>query len=603
MNCNQAQALIAAYRELEDGTIENTEMVELDAHLAECASCQAILARYRSLGEQIRSISALEPLADMHANLMQALAVEHTRFLQRSASATPPLPEFLKPYVHEHLRHASTTDPLVAFSTAETGPLPVLREHRAKRQRAQIPQMAVLGLVAVFLMAIMMGGITSLLLLGHTTTSQLVSTSLNQPATIVKLPYTTTTQYNHVVSAVADSNNIYYTAYADTASKGWMLEELDRTTQLSIPLLNTPVDEPLIVLGTENGWLVWLQFDVPTAAQQKNPLKPGEKSLVRSWSLNYLPVQSIQQLTDMGQMKPMTLVSGTFNQDLVPDWVHTPIQGIWFQQNNLLVAMIDSNGSSQLVSYHLGSANNAKPTVIAQAQSHHILTSPTANSDGTRIYWADEWQTDDGFMHSDIWTQQMFSAPRAARGYWVNHSITVKEPFTQNGMSFRPQVVNNTLFLLSTANINTLTQPAATATANTAKATPTVTPTPVSTAPTVSWADQTIYEAQIDEAVQGTILSYALDGSTQQPTIIDSRGPASALQAGNRFLLWQTEGGYQMYDVVEGISVATDSMLDNARFLAVNGNTTVWMNPQTLIPAAGQQVTLDVFNWPRSNGK
>jgi hypothetical protein len=603
VNCNQAQALIAAYRELQDSTIENSEVVELNAHLAECASCRALFARYRSLGEQIRSIPALEPPSDMHAKLMEALAVEHTRFMQRSASATPPPPEFLKPYVQEHLRHTSNTDSLVAFSTAETGPLPVLRERRTKRQRAQIPQLAVLALVAVFLMAIMMGGITSLLLLGHPTTPQLVSTSFNQPATIVKVPYTTTTQYDHVVSAVADSNDICYTAYADTANSGWMLEELDRSTQLSIPLLNTPVDEPLIVLGSENGWLVWLQFDVPTATQQKNPLKPGEKGLARSWSLNYLPVQTVQQLTDMGQMKPLTLVSGTFNQNLVPDWVHTPIQGIWFEQNSLLVAMIDSSGSSQLVSYSLGSANNAKPIDIAAAQSHHILTSPTANSNGTQIYWADEWQTDDGAMHSNIWTQQVLNAPRAAHGSWVNHSITVKQPFIQNGMSFRPQVVNNTLFLLSTTNTNTLTQPVATATANTAKATPTATATPVSTAPTISWADQTIYEAQIDEAVQGTILSYALDDNTQQPTIIDSRGSASALQAGQRFLLWQSDAGYQMYDAVEGIPVSTDGMLDNARFLAVNGNTTVWINPQTLTPVPGQQVTLNVFNWPRSNGK
>jgi hypothetical protein len=591
--------MIAAYRELQDST---TDTRELDAHLEHCASCRQVFARYRSLGEQIRSISAIEPPPEMHAKLMQALAIEHTHFLQRSTSGATPPPEFLKPYLQEYMGRAPDTDPLLAFSTAETGPLPVLRERRTKRQRVQIPQLAVIGIAAMFLMAIMMGGITSLLLLGHATTSQL-STSLNQPAFIVKAPYTTTTPYDHVVSAVADSNNIYYTAYADTASNGWMLEELDRTTELSIPLLNTPVDQPLIVLGSENGWLVWLQFNVPKATNHKNPLKPGEKAVERTWSLNYLPVQTIQQLTDSGQMKPLTLASGTFNQSLVPGWVHTPIQGIWFVHNTLLVAMIDNNGTSHLVSYQIGDENKATTVDIVDAQANHVLTSPTANSDGSQIYWADEWQTDDGLMHSDVWTQLVFPAPPTS-GHWANHTMTVIQPFIQNGMSFHPQVVNNTLFLLSTAPISTLTQPAATATAvGTTTATPTPASTAISNTPTISWANQAVYEAQIDEAVSGVLLSYALDGSMQQPTIINSHGQVTALQAGTRFLLWQSNDGYEMYDAVEGSAVTVGNALDGAQFLAVNGDTAVWITPPTTKAAISPAVTLDTFNWPTFNGK
>jgi hypothetical protein len=458
----------------------------------------------------------------------------------------------------------------------------------------------------MFLMAIMMGGITSLLLLGHSTTSQLVSTSLNQPTSIVKMPYTTTTPYTHVVSAVADSNNIYYTAYAESTSGGWMLEELDRATQLSIPLLDTPAGEPLIVLGSENGWLVWLQFDVVKAVAQKNPLKPGEKALERSWSLHYLPVQSIQQLMDSGQRSPVTLASGTFNQSLVPSWVHTPVQGIWFVQNTLLVAVIDNNGSSHLLSYQLGqtgSEHQAKAVDIADASANHVLTSPTANSNGTQIYWADEWQSDDGFMHSDIWTQQILPAPSAGHGSWVSHTITVKRPLLQNGMSFRPQVVNNTLFLLSTADISTLSGPAATATAvSTATTSPTAAPTPISTATTTPWANEAVYEAQIDASVHGTLLSYALNSNMQQPTILDSH-PAAALQAGERFLLWQTDTGYVMYDAVEGNFVTVGNVLNDAQFLAVNGDTTAWISPATPRAATSQTVTLNVFNWPVSDGK
>jgi hypothetical protein len=589
--------MIAAYREFKNHMADTSE---LDEHLEHCPACRQVLARYQSLGEQIRSMPAIEPPPDMHAKLMQALAVEHIQFLQHAPSSATPPPDFLKPYLQEHMQHAGANDPLVAFSTAETGPLPIIHAPRPRSRRSQMGQFAVLGIAALFLITLMMGGITSLLLLGHGNPTSITSSSLQQPTNIIRVAYTTATRYQHVVSAVADNQNIYYTAYSDSESNGWMLEQLDRTTKLSTPLLSTPSTSPLIVLGSENGLLVWLQYDVPTASNFKNPLKPGEKMLARAWSLHYMPVETAQQLLQFGPAQPVTLATGTFNQDTAPTWVHTPIQGIWFMQNSLLVAMVDNNGDSHLTRYQIGTANKAVPVEIAKATSGRILTSPTATGDGSQIYWAEEWQTDDGTLHSDVWTQQVLEAPQASHGQWIPHTITVTRAFSANGMTFRPQVVDNTLFLLSTANISDIVSsatPGATPT-STATAAPTSTPIPNTTV--ISWADQAIYASQIDASIRGTLLDYALDSpSTTQPTIIATHGLASDLQAGTRFLLWQSDKGYEMYDAVENSPVTVGSALDSAQFLAVNGNTAVWTIAATTTPGASSLATLDVFNWPR----
>ena len=594
--------MIAAYRELKSHTAATSE---LDDHLEHCAACRQALARYQTVGEQIRSMPVIEPSPEMHAKLMQALAVEHTQFLQRTPSHATPPPEFLKPYLEEHMQHAPATDPIVAFSTAETGPLPVIRtveSRRRRRQRSQMGQLAVLGIAALFLITIMAGGITSLLLLGaHSGGNSGATLDVLQPSNIVRVAYTTPTIYQHVVSAVADKQNIYYTAYSDNQSDGWMLEQLDRTSKFSTPLLATPSTDPLIILGSQNGWLVWLQYNVPTAANVKDPLKPGEKTLIRTWSLHSMPIETTEKLLQFGPAQPVTLATGTFNQSTAPSWVHTPIQGIWFIQNSLLVAVVDNNGDSRLVNYQLGAGNKTASVEIAKATAGHILTSPTATSDGSQIYWAQEWQTDDGNLHSDIWTQQVLEAPQAAHGQWMPHTLIVTRPFSANGMSFSPQVVANTLFMLSTANIADITSSATPSTTPTSAATAAPTSTVITNPAAISWADQSIYSSQIDASVRGTLLDYALDGTaTTQPTIIASHGLASNLQAGTRFLLWQSDKGYEMYDAIDNSPVSVGSALDSAQFLAVNGNTAVWtLATTTTTPAITPSATLDVFNWPR----
>ena len=598
MNCIQAQAMLAAYRELRDSKADTTE---LEVHLEHCASCRQVLANYNLIGEQIRSLPAIAPLPDAHAKLMNALAAEHIRYMQQTTPGTQRTPEFLKPYVEEQVQHKRATDPLVAFSTAKTGPLaPVHTSHKRQRRR-YVGQFAVIGMAAAFLMVVMMSGITTLLVLSHGNPRGAVSgnnsSSINQPAGVQGIPYKTITPYQHIISAVADRTAIYYTAYGDKTNDGWMLEQLDRKTRMSTPLLATASTSPLILLGSSDDWLVWLQFDPPKPGNNRRSLTNHEPLLLtRTWSLRYLSL--------LTPGKPLTLTSGTFNQGTSPSWAYTPVQGTWFMQNTLLVATIDENGISHLSSYQLDTPGRATPTEIAAASLDHVFTSPTATSDGTEIYWSDEWRSDDGILHSNIWTQQVSQVPNPNHGPWSasTHTVTVKQIFLSDGASFHPQVVDDRLFLLRTApypRAATLGTPEASP-----ASTPTATVAPTSTpnTPTTSWADSTIYAVPSDAPVRGMLFMVPLDDPNNPlPTQVNTTGQAWEPQAGTDFVLWQSDNGYEMYDVHTG-TVQVGHVLDGARFLAVNESTTVWTidNPTTgATNSASLTATLLVFNWPR----
>jgi hypothetical protein len=595
--------LLATHREL---NADDVLTAELDAHLEQCPSCRNVLARYSLIGEQIRSLPALDPPPDMHAKLMRALATEHAQFMQRPSSPALPPPEFLKPYLRDHVHSSSKTDSLAAFSSAETGPLPIIRSTRKKQHRT-FGQFAAIGLAAAFLMVLMMGGITSLLLLAHGQlgTEPPAPLIVNHPTDVAKISYKTSTGYNHVVSAVADQSSIYYTAYGDGENSNWMLEQLDRATKISTPLLPTASTNPLIVLGNSNDWLVWLQFDEPKITPHSIVTDHLSHSLIRTWSLQYL---SLTGRSDGGiavPNQPMTLLSGTFDQDVTPDWVHTPIQGTWFIQNTLLVAMVDENGTSHLVRYPLGEKNGFAATEIAKASPNHIFTSPTANNDGSQIFWAEEWRSDDENLHSDIWTQQVIDT-MLLHGLAARHKMTVQQLFLQDGLSFTPVVVHNTLFLLSTADGGGLTP-----------TTPNVTPVPTSsgttvpvatpntsTPPITSWANTNFYSAALDSSVRGTLVMYPLSNSLDaSPALVSgATGSASSLQAGNDFVLWQNgDESYGMYDAVLKSTITVGDVLNDAQFLAVNGDTAVWTirnTGETTGSTINPSATLVAFSWP-----
>ncbi|MGI9059130.1 MAG: anti-sigma factor family protein [Ktedonobacteraceae bacterium] len=605
MNCTKAQVLLAAHREL-----KNSDTVELDAHLEQCAQCRQVLASSHFISDQVRSLPAIEPPPAMHTSLMERLAAEHTQYLQHSPSNALLPPAFLQPYLQQHAHSSKKTSPLAAFSTADTGPLPVVSTVRKKSRRSNTRQFAFIGLAAVFFLTLMMGSITSLLLLANSHIGSGPELTINHPTDVVGLSYKTTTNYQHVVSAVADTSSIYYTAYGNGLNDGWMLERLDRSTKISTPLLNTPSPSPLVMLGSNNGWLLWLQSDAPKTIAQSNTIHHPLPALLRAWSVHYLrigpPLDTTIPTSIATPPVPMTLLSGTFNQDVAPDWVHTPIQGIWFVGNTLLVTMIDGNGISHLMRYQLDTKNNAPITEIAKASPGHIFTSPTANADGTQIFWSEEWRTDDSNLHSNIWTQQSIEGPMPTHGRLLEHSLITKELFLQDGMSFRPVVVDDALIFLSTA-------PTASVTPTPTNSTATVSPSPIASAVAtpntsntsgISWADSSIYTAPLDNGIRGNVLLLPLNGNPSAlPTQLNNLGMASSLQVGTTFVLWQSDdGSYGMYDVPAKTAINVGTVLDGAQFLAINGGTAVWTVNTAIDPSTNTTTpatTLSAFNWPR----
>jgi hypothetical protein len=617
VNCIQAQAMLAEYRELKSAPTaptdtgdredrpyevgrkeyEEADILELDGHLEQCASCRQALARYHFIGEQLRSMTVIEPPAEMHASLMHALAREQLHFIQRSAPGTISTPEFLRPYLHEHTQSAQFPDSISAFSTADTGPLPVIYAKRKRHPRSHVNQFAVLGIAAMFLMLLMMGGITSLLLLAHGN-AQVASTvnrtvqGLVPLSDLTPLKYTTSTTYSHTVSAIADNNNIYYTAYSDGTDNGWMLAKLDRTTRQSTNLLTKASANPLVVLAAANGWLVWLQYDDLKSRVRQNQTHTGTYTNLHAWSLHYLAPTSPDATTNAKPAAPATLLNGVFNRNTAPSWISTPVQGVWFVQNSLLVAMIDANGASHLLRYDLGTGSSPSASMIeiATAPAGEILTSPTAKNDGSDIFWAEEWLSADGNLHSKIWVQRVLDTQTQFRGKVLENTTRVKEVYTSDNLSFRPQVVDNTLFLLSASGgtISTKSVPVTATTFNIAS---------------VPRIDTSIYAESLDNFVQGTILMIPLDGdSIGIPTTLGTVGQSSALQAGNHFALWQDNDSYKMYDVQTTSDVTVGQVLSGANFVAVNGDTTVWTadaGTTTPAPGLGPSVTLMAFNWTK----
>jgi hypothetical protein len=449
-------------------------------------------------------------------------------------------------------------------------------------------------------MVLMMGGLTSLLLMVNNSISSgvVTSVSVNKPAQVALENYTTTTTYSHVASAVAEQGSIYYTAYGD-GSQGWMLEQFDSKTKLSTALLPTESATPLIVLGTSKNWLVWLELGA-TKPASKHVVSPTS-NIARTWSLHALPIGMNQA------SMPLTLQKDTFDQSTAPAWVHTPVQGVWITENTLLVAALDAKGNAHLWNYSLTPAKIAPPVQLATTNVGHIITSPTSSSDGASIYWSEEWVTSDNVVHSNIWTQQTTLVPPLRPGKWAPHTVTSKYEFRTDEMSFHPQVVNDMLFFLSTS-------PNATDGTNAAQATPgasattqpsatTSVATNVPATPTTARIDPTIYLEQTDASIRGTLLAFSSDGISPIP--LNADGQVAEPQGGRGFLLWQDgNNGFAMYDAVAKSPVQVGTVPKNATFLAVNGDTAVWTvntvntASNTNASSSPPTVTFSMFTWP-----
>ena len=656
MNCSQARVLLATHRELQSN---QEEAGALQEHLCACATCQQAQTHYHHIGTQIRSLPQIEPSPDAHAKLMHALAVEHVRVIQRthSSAASIPTPTFLIPYVLDLGKQDRRTNNLVAFSSAETGPLPIAPRLK-RRPIHQMRHFAIIGVAASFLMILMVGGLTSLLLLSSSPGRNLQpppnnSASINQPHDVQAANFSTTATYPSIASATIDGNSIFYTSYSDQAAD-WDLEQFDTNTQKSISLLDAPSTDELFILGSSAQWLVWLQIAPPPVTQVATPtpqagpsatptptpdtLPNGQQSSTtdydRQWSLyaTYLGASQSQPLD--GHATTAIISKQVFHSHTVPNWVNKPVQGVWLNGSQLYVAMIDEKGVSHVVSYQLAQSQTPQATEIAttaamgtNATEKHILTSPTASSDNQNIYWDDEWASPQGTLEGNIWARQVVTTTSTAAGKTTTQ--TQMQPaslFQSDGMSFHPQMVAGSLFFLSTNPQSTNTSAAPTATViatpspvattqgvRTPSATPTpvgipITPTPIDPANFLGGStkiDPSVFVPQIDDTIQGRVLAFTADGLPETLPQLDSTRIVSALQGGTRYLIWQNSANaFEMYDVVGKypVNVGSSTVPHDAAFLDINGNTGVWVensnNNTDSNNSSPNSVVFNTFTWP-----
>jgi hypothetical protein len=552
---------------------------------------------------------------------MQALAVEHVHFIQRTHSSTvsTPTPAFLVPYLKDLGKHTTHTNHLVAFSTADTGPL-AITPPRKRRSTHQMRQFTIIGVAASFLMVLMISGLTSLLLLnssrGHTISNN--AAIINPGHDVQPANFSTKATYPSIASAAVYGNTIFYTSYSDQAAS-WDLEQLDKNTRESKSLLATPSTDELFILGSSAHWLVWLQISPPPTLQTPASATPtpeaGEQKSTtpnpnRQWGIfaTYIGTPLTQPLDD--HALTTIIPKQVFNPNSVPNWVNKPAQGIWLNDSQLFVAMIDEKGVSYLLSYQLEPGKTPQKTEIANTSNGHIFTSPTASSDNQNIYWGDEWFTDQGELKGDIWTLQQASTP-STETTPTNTPIPTPRRFQADGMSFHPQMVADNLFFLSENPLN-----------NNTTLTPTVTPTPSATATSQSTAtpeatatptpivpgafrggsakiDPGVFTPQADDAIRGRVRAFTANGTPEALLQLDSNRIVSALQGGSRYLIWQNSGNaFEMYDVVGKypVNVGSGTIPSDAAFVNVNDTTGVWV--QNNNAPNSNTVTFHTFVWP-----
>jgi hypothetical protein len=586
---------------------------------------------------------------------MQALAVEHVTFIQRThtSAVSIPTPAFLVPYVKDLGKHTEHTNNLIAFSTAETGPLH-LRPSLKRRSTHQMRQFAIIGVAASFLMILMISGLTSLLLLSSSHGQNIPTNpiSVNTVHDVQLARFSAKTTYPSIASATVNGNTLFYTSYSDQAAS-WDLEQLDKNTRARVSLLTSPSTDELFILGCSAKWLIWLQISPPPATQNATSTPQAQASATptpdvqptlpddqkdnatnpdRQWSLlaTYLGAPLTQPLDE--HTTTTIIPKRVFHPSSVPSWVNRPVQGVWLNDSQLFVATIDENGVSHLSSYQLEQGKPLQATEIATAAGEglapaqkHILTSPTASSDNQYIYWNDEWSNAQGELQGDIWMLQQANTTSTGT-MATNTPIPTSTPtqtshrLLSDGMSFHPQIVANHLFILSKNPLNSdLTNGTSTVTATHSPtatiqptitpdvpATPTVVPTPTPTDPKAFLGgsvkiDPNVFTPQADDAIAGRIRIFTVDGTPEVLPQLDSNRIVSALQGGSRYLIWQNSGNaFEMYDVVEkySVNIGSGSVPRDAAFLNVNDNTGVWVQNNNNIGSNSNSVTFNIFTWP-----
>jgi hypothetical protein len=534
MTCKQARQLLAAARR---GDSSPSESAELQAHLAQCEGCRTRDADYQQVGQAIRALPEIAPPPDFLARVLSAARAEEANVAQPAAAEKAP-------------------ETVVVPGLSDASYFPTLRRAVAERRVRVEPlrrQMSPAGAFALRYGAAM----AAAFLVFAFGVSLALFLALRGPVPLgvgtkqlLTSYYTPDSTYPVVADAIAsdDGHTIVYAAHSPDGK--WMLEALTEPSRKSVTLLPTTVSGPLALEGWARGWVLWSE---------------GDTAQGDHWTLN--ATQMLPALA--GAATTLHLAEGGHAAHAGPVALH----GVHESGTLVLVAEELADGHGQLLELDLRQINSVKPLVIASAQPGHLIADPT--SDGSSVYWADEWLNPDGTVHGDIYRLVPDSSPA---------------PVTSNGVSFSPMLVANKLIWLR--------EPAAQTDAGAAnQSTPTATPTPEGTITPGGGGASTA-------PVAGTLWEEDLDGRADLDSGAKKQivGTAVEPEAGATFVVWQDgNGSYTLYDVTKDQSQPLNSYISNALVFSVSPKGVLWVtaDEQAANSQAPQKTTINLLLWPQ----
>ena len=545
MTCKQAKQLLAAYRQ-DDSSLD--EHAGLQAHLLGCADCRARDAEFRRFGDALHTLPQLAPPPDFYARVMAAVRTDEAKVAEQARAAEKKPVTVVVPGMTT-ITHFPTLRRAVTERRLRLAPMrPSMTPAATFALRYSV------ALAAVFL--VFSFGLSFVLL-------QFFSGSFNNlrssvgPTLPLTSVYSPDPSYPLVADATASADGQYIIYAAHNASGKWMLEELNRRTHLSAPLLPAPVSTALSLDGWARGWVLWMQGS------------PGAKT---GWELHATEISPA--LPGAGP----TLLLLRSGQD-GPDGKVVALHGLHASGLTVLLAEELADGRGQLVSLDLTYGATAARSVLATTDPNTLIMDPT--SDGTVDYWAETWTDVDGTLYSNIWRLQPGGFP-----------VEV----TTNASSFSPMIVAGKLVWLE----EPLSQNGAFLAGH---APPSPTPIPVSTLAPGGGSTSTAPVAGIlwSEDLQDAN-SQADLGASPRTAISDPNRLVLLPQAGATFVVWQNSGGdVYLYDLAHpGQSQYLNSSITNPLVLAVSPTAVLWVtaDPQDSSQAP-TKTTINLLDWPQ----
>ncbi len=547
MTCKQARQLLAAYRRHDLSPDENAE---LQAHLLECAECQARAAEFRSVGEALQALPTLAPPPDFYARVMAAVRVEDEQAAERAQAAARQKPEKV---VIPGLTDISYLPSVRRAVTQRRARVTPLRTQMSPAGTFALRYGA--GLAALFLI-FALGMSAGILYLLRSPTVYTNSTIPPPPLTSV---YNPDPLYPLVADAAASPDGQYIIYAAHNANGKWMLEELDRQSQESTTLLAAPVAGPLTLEGWARSWVL---------------LGQGVQGAGNQWQLDATELSPALP----GAAQTVRLLEGN---TAGPDGKVAALHGISTLGSTVLLAEELADGRGQLVSLDVTPQGDAARSVIPTEQEpEHLVTDPAAFADPTTgeisYYWVDQWQDPDGTLHGNIWRLLPGGLPA---------------PVTANGVSFSPMIVSGKLFWLE----EPLPQ-----NANTASGQPAPSPTATGTAGNGNAA-----ESKVAGVIWSENPDDRLDLDTAPENAITGTGSlVSNPQAGATFIVWKDKkGDYFLYDVPGNHGQYLNDSVTNPLELSVSPTAVLWVTNNT--PNSSQiapvKTTINLMDWPQQN--